>query len=1084
MAINTGIGTAIGIPFKRYTKKGEINISPELLDSLCGVWIADQNTNESPTRNIIKNKLKDKGGDFKILNAAYKLNSGYGLYKEDFSSRLYLYEGVNASHNRISLTDSALKNTLWIANRYNDIKDSYYVNITGIPKNGTLVITSPWTILYNGLNKIETSGIESETLGFRISEDSINLDWSKLVIEQIPDYQGAFITDGVDDLIVSKKPVSDMLGGSNEITVISMIHQIELNSTYNKGYTNVIEGIDDSAGYLRNTALQVDNTGIYGYTYNGLTQTLINNILGDKNDYEKQIGNNLNVLRNSCFNPIGGINNKNYHSSAAWYWTIIAKRVLTSDEINQVIAYFNLDKYVKPDIYYNVKKQGITNDNHDKFGDKLIDYSGNGRDMQLYNIVWAINSGIGDYPVSLATRVSVSSLVDKSIFINQSYFKITNPIEKDSIDALEIQYTNYQTLIYTNAAINSEFKLRITSLPKNGKFRINPDNYGQNNVIVVEKDGIYNVARFNGTFAIYRPNEIDYTGLKIELVPEYEGALVLDGVNDFGKVEGLPILKDYTVVGDYQRLVNNNDRTGGDGPLLSKSYTPNKGAFVFNARGEKVDTGAVVYSFGTTTYNPNINDMDRNIFYQTKYKNQDFNINVGSGIDGDSMVLGTFRSGDPRFASIAMYSAMLFPYSLSKFLISRQLIKHKLITNMVIFLPILDINNYIKVEYYTEDLTTKLELDKYFPKGYNFVIKIWMPKFTDIIKATFQNTDCIVVPTNDNDISSDSNNSYYIHCVNVKTYAQMIHIETEEYLKFEDIGQPYPCIFRFYDKHTNEKYDYGSYIKKGSVIKVDTITILLPKLYNVNGYVYDGHTYNYTKIKNKEFIVGTNNLIFKTNVTYKLGNPPKVIYSIKALPLTNDIYKYLGYIPDLSGNNNHGYLYNIGYITESGLDAANKVFSLDGVSDYIRINNLKIGGRQILLNFDFLFNALIFDERYNSDNNGAIYVGGNNLAHNFRNVNGNTYINGELNTTIISMNLRGIKHIAIVTNPLDINVNSTTPVIGANKQADNYFSKTKFDTFMLFDEIDTAENIKQLNDIVDSIGGGSSDYIVDFQNGH
>lgn len=37
-------------------------------------------------------------------------------------------------------------------------------------------------------------------------------------------YYGAFVTDGIDDLITSTKTVQEMLGGSNEITVVSMAH--------------------------------------------------------------------------------------------------------------------------------------------------------------------------------------------------------------------------------------------------------------------------------------------------------------------------------------------------------------------------------------------------------------------------------------------------------------------------------------------------------------------------------------------------------------------------------------------------------------------------------------------------------------------------------------------------------------------------------------------------------------------------------------------------------------------------------------------------------------------------------------------
>lgn len=40
-------------------------------------------------------------------------------------------------------------------------------------------------------------------------------------------YYGAFVTDGIDDLITSTKSVTEMLDGSNEVTVVSMIHQVK-----------------------------------------------------------------------------------------------------------------------------------------------------------------------------------------------------------------------------------------------------------------------------------------------------------------------------------------------------------------------------------------------------------------------------------------------------------------------------------------------------------------------------------------------------------------------------------------------------------------------------------------------------------------------------------------------------------------------------------------------------------------------------------------------------------------------------------------------------------------------------------------
>ena len=194
-------------------------------------------------------------------------------------------------------------------------------------------------------------------------------------------YYGAFVTDGVEDLITSTKTVQEM-GITDEVTVVSMIHQIDKPSNFIT--TNNIRTSGSVVG--RNAISLTDKTGIYGWykdNIQGSTINVINNILGDKADYAASASSNTNL--SSKFSVVGYISNDsiNETSSVAWYWTIIANKVLTTDQINQVIAYFNLDRTLKSDIYCNIAKQGITNENHAEFGDKLIDFSGNGRDIQI-----------------------------------------------------------------------------------------------------------------------------------------------------------------------------------------------------------------------------------------------------------------------------------------------------------------------------------------------------------------------------------------------------------------------------------------------------------------------------------------------------------------------------------------------------------------------------------------------------------------------------------------------------------------------------------------------------------------------------
>jgi hypothetical protein len=452
------------------------------------------------------------------------------------------------------------------------------------------------------------------------------------------DFEGWLCTDGVDDMIESVKPVSEMLEGSNEITVVSIIHQISQipGSESNKGLNNQIVYYDtpNTRGYLRNRVSDIGKTGIYGYTFDGTTHAVINNILGDKDDYIA-VRNNEGIALNGVFSVCGY---KNYYgelkelSSVAYAGGFIANKVLTTDEINQIISYFNLDRpgqIIKPQLYYNIKKQGITNDNHAEFNDQLIDFVG-GHNIQLNNIGWEGESGIID------------------------------------------------------------------------------------------------------------------------------GALYLDGIDDFGKVTGLPVVKDYTVVADREILISN------EGDVASKGYSVNQGSFIF-------ESAAGGSSFGY--YNGLSINKDQGISYQSKYIYNGKGINAGTGVDGDTMWLGTIRDGDPRFSKLALWSLMLFPYSLSEFLLERQLRKYKagtLYPDMVEFRPIIKSNiPYSSISY-------SVNPGEYVTEGSTVTIAITLSNASDKLIGVSSNAI--------SDISISGDNGVYEVTGKVAKSPQKISIVISSYL--------------------------------------------------------------------------------------------------------------------------------------------------------------------------------------------------------------------------------------------------------------------------------------------------------------
>ena len=559
------------------------------------------------------------------------------------------------------------------------------------------------------------------------------------------DFEGWLCTDGVDDIIESVKPVSEMLEGSNEITVVSIIHQISLRGISDIPLTNYIR--ESNIGYVRNELrVSLNKTGIYGYTCFNIqspissNSSVINNILGDKEDY--RLGT-YGKISNAKFSVQGFIDSSGAiidTSQVAYAGGFIANKVLTTDEINQIIAYFNLDRpgqIIKPQLYYNIKKQGITNDNHAEFNDQLIDFVG-GHNIQLNNIDWEGESGIGSYPVVLGinktfrfgtqwevsnsgAKMSCVDIVDISLY--SLYYNVNKPeggvitteipsftIKVSGITDGSFGYLRYGYLAAPDAVAITEFRMTA-----DGTYTL-PKCYGGSEALDKSKSCYVG-------FSVEKTNVPG--SLIIEVLPTIENALCLDGISDFGKATGLPILKDYTVAADREIETSKGGIVSKDNP---------DGAFICEITGE-------AYSYGAAT-SVSI-DYKRKISYQSKYIYNGSPIQAGAGIDSDSMWLGTLRDNDTRFAKLALRSLLLFSYSLSEFLLERQLRKYKagtLYPDMIEFRPIVKSNiPYLRILYFITSTGNQIIKGSYIPIGSVIQMNVQTVNATDEISSVSVN---------------------------------------------------------------------------------------------------------------------------------------------------------------------------------------------------------------------------------------------------------------------------------------------------------------------------------------------------------
>lgn len=951
MGINiTGIGNANAIGFKSRVTGGTY-FPPKLKDALIGVWSAYGKSNNSTDRNIIKNKIKDRGGDFVISNAAFKLNSGFGKYEEDFTTWLRSNKIINFDDKSFKFNTNESWVLLYHKSNINKNTPSFKVNIKIEEKVGNLYY-----------NYVDSNGIwkniiiKSEEFETPISyntlytgETPVNIGFTssgslKGSVIQIPSFQGAFVTDGIDDLITSTKTVQEMLGGSNEITVVSMIYHINSRLSGGSGYTNYIDNnLPTGQQYFRNKVISqgFGKWGIYGYSSkNNAIPVPITNILGDKADYSSgQSGTYDGLLSsNAKFSPIGRSQiTGSDTSSCAWYWTILANKVLTTDEINQVIAYYNLDRpgeIIKPSMLYDIRKQGITNINHAEFNDELIDYI-NGYNIKMYNMLWDKQSGIGNYPISFKDYTYLPAR--GTVEINRDSFVITSNTSTGNL--LEVN---------TKTKVLPAYKVKIegTSTIKEGnlKWRITTI-AAVTTYIDIFEDGIYDIPAAPQTeetaysgWCISKYNETVNVKVTLLAIDDITDAIVLNGIDNFGKVIDVPIWKDYTICALRKWLYTASVDNGiGVGSLVSKSKVGQDGAFIAEQSFLLNPNKTAGYNFGagnSSLLNDKINE--KSFAIQTKYT---YGINrqtlsVGSGLDINTLWFGTVRDNDTRFSYLALWNLMLFPYTMSNFILERQLKKYKLGSlypdNSFPFRPVVTANSSTKLIQYFDVVTGKsLAVGDYVAKEQQIQLNIMLNDIDEVIKVTIDGKE----------VPLYNYNEYYRYRFNIHNSYPKIDITIQEYVKYDDIVQPYPVIFVLQDKESGKELTYGNYVKVGDIIKVKSVIYYNQALWSIHGYQIgdDSKIYSYNELINKDIVV-TKPLSFGCIKKWLLSTAEPLFVYDPAI-FTNNAIKTLGYLPDISGQNRHLKLYNFSYEGMSGKDGYPVVLGNQKTWNYLRPEN-------------------------------------------------------------------------------------------------------------------------------------------------
>lgn len=257
-----------------------------------------------------------------------------------------------------------------------------------------------------------------------------------------------------------------------------------------------------------------------------------------------------------------------------------------------------------------------------------VDKTGNGHDLQMKNFAWSGMSGVDGYEYNFLSSDWVVGKVQLSEALS---YKITIVDKKNSVQLFKYIRNESENTI--------KITLKVTGIEINGcTFRVY-DNASMSHAHDYKKDGIYqiNYTATEGSDRIYfyvfggNMGQLD-NPITIEQLPLYPGALVFDGVDDYGVCDNFPILtkeKGYTVVALRQWITRGEIAQG----LVSnvKNWLKD-GAFLLEYRSIQAEHLNKPISFGAIGSEM---DLPHILTYQTS-----------KSYNGVSITTGNFKGTD------------------------------------------------------------------------------------------------------------------------------------------------------------------------------------------------------------------------------------------------------------------------------------------------------------------------------------------------------------------------------------------------------------------------------------------------------
>lgn len=513
--ISKGYDVPTSIPFKEYAKMildlpCKVDSFPDI-EGIVARYSASGLTNEQMAANPVWVDKTGNGHDLQLKNFAWKGMSGVGGYGDENHRTFYKF---------------TLDDYVFIATPPGIKHMNFTFRVTGLqPGNKlTLAFFGTTNTVYGTWNKDGIYTVDADIVEAwkpTYFYNGYSATRGEFTIEILPLYPGALVFDGVDDCgVCDNFPILTKEKGYT-VVVLRQWDQDFLNTTLTGGllstrnyYTGegvAFEKIESSnKGYWNLGAGSIIDFAKSSFTWQ--TSKQYNNVgilKGDKNH-----GKPLCV---GC-----GLSGGQQCGRFAIWELVFLDHDATEEELTKIKDYFvKTYPWLFPDQAWTVT--GKTNEDEDRA--TIANITGNGNDLVLSNFGFAEGSGYGEYAYNFSDT-SWISIPDYGVISDKTSksFNIKSFVLAD--------YPVLYTAVNKDSSIK-KVKIKVTNSIPGFYFGNKP----ANQIIDLSTDGIYEIPSYNSPndvtqYGFRCSNVNDSCNITIEQIPEYEGYLVTDGVDD------------------------------------------------------------------------------------------------------------------------------------------------------------------------------------------------------------------------------------------------------------------------------------------------------------------------------------------------------------------------------------------------------------------------------------------------------------------------------------------------------------------------------------------------------------------------